>query len=160
MILLDCLGRELHRPEGEEPLVGAATSAELRRFGLRELKVQTAVSLDAGAFTVGQQVNRRPPLSHQDALDESAGRNLAIHSGTIGPGINPWGRLGERAESLEGVFKLLIHRSLLVAVEDCADLRVVLLSTTALLLRLPLTGSLDSLSLSKALLARVWSTRI
>jgi hypothetical protein len=103
MISLDGLGRELHRPEGEEPLVSATTSAELGRLGLGELKVQTAVSLDTWAFAVGQEVNRRPPLSHQDALDEPAGMDLAIHSGTIRPGINPWGRLGERAESLEGI---------------------------------------------------------
>jgi hypothetical protein len=122
--------------------------------------VQTAVSLDTGAFAIGEKVNRRPPLSHQDALDEPAGRDLAIHSGTIGPGINPWGRLGERAESFEGVVKLLVHLSLLVGVEEGSGLCVELLSTTALLFRLPLTSALDSLPLLKAPLARVWSTRI
>jgi hypothetical protein len=102
MILFNRLGRELHRSEGEEPLIRSTTSAELCRLGLGDLEVKTAVSLDAGSFAVREKVDRWSPLFHEDALDESVGRNLAIYGGTLRPGVGSRVLSGERAESVEG----------------------------------------------------------
>ena len=155
MISLDGLGRELHRSEGEEPLIRSTTSAELGGLGLGDLEVQPAVSFDTRPFAVRDKVDRWSSLFHEDALDESVGRNLAIYGGTLRPSVGSRVRLGDCAESVEGISELLIHRSLLIGVEDGADFRVVLLSSSALLVRLDSTSALDSLSLLKAPLARV-----
>jgi hypothetical protein len=103
MISLDGLGGELHRSEGEEPLIRSTTSAELRRLGFGELEVQPAVSFDTGSFAVREEVDRWSPLFHEDALDEPVGRNLAIYGGALRPSVGSRVRLGECAESVEGI---------------------------------------------------------